>query len=36
LDKDPLTVSDPELLTIKVDMTIVAGRIVYTRERALD
>jgi hypothetical protein len=36
LDKDPLTVSDLELLTIKVDMTIVAGRIVYTRERALD
>jgi len=31
LDKDPLTVSPEELLTTQVDMTIIAGRIVYTR-----
>jgi hypothetical protein len=36
IDKDPLAVPVEELLDIKVDMTLVAGRIVYTRDRSQD
>ena len=34
LDADPLTIAPEQLLTMKVDLTIVGGRVVYEREPA--
>ena len=34
LPEDPLTIAPEKLLSLKVDMTIVGGRILYERERA--
>jgi predicted amidohydrolase YtcJ len=34
LDRDPLTIPADQLLTMKVDLTVVGGKVVYDRTKA--
>jgi predicted amidohydrolase YtcJ len=34
LPEDPLTISPDKVLTMKVDLTIVGGRVLYDRSKA--